>query len=310
MKKDFTISKLIFLCFIIFFIINTGFTVKAQSWQTVFFDNFNRADSLLGTNYNTYASGSITQSGIYNNEVKVASGTSSPSYWIVNYMNDINYDTIRVSCKFRSSNANFSFSLSARDNGLTSYRGGLIAMTDTIGIYLSDNIGTLTKLAGTKANFSSSKTYFIQLTLKHSNLSYRFVEVGQTDTIFLYATNDSLHGKKVSLSGYYYGPNTTNYFDDFRIEAYAKSLGIKDITSNEFKVYPNPATDYIIMNIKDLNTTSVNLNIYNMMGKLLSSKFIKTDQQQIDVSDLSNGIYIIEIKSKNGYAKQKLIIQR
>lgn len=47
-----------------------------------------------------------------------------------------------------------------------------------------------------------------------------------------------------------------------------------------------------------------------MMGSLIKTEILKQNQQQMNVSDLSNGIYVVEIKSKDWTDKQKLLIQR
>jgi len=46
------------------------------------------------------------------------------------------------------------------------------------------------------------------------------------------------------------------------------------------------------------------------MGLLVESKIIKNNQRQINVGDLNNGIYILEIKTKNWTKSQELIIRR
>ncbi len=46
------------------------------------------------------------------------------------------------------------------------------------------------------------------------------------------------------------------------------------------------------------------------MGELIRSETLQQNQKQINLKNLSNGIYTIEIKSKEGSKKQKLIIQR
>ncbi|PIY05959.1 MAG: hypothetical protein COZ21_03585, partial [Bacteroidetes bacterium CG_4_10_14_3_um_filter_31_20] len=58
------------------------------------------------------------------------------------------------------------------------------------------------------------------------------------------------------------------------------------------------------------NNADLTLNIYNVMGALIKSETLKQNQQQINTKDLSNGIYLVEIKSKEWSGKQKLIIQR
>lgn len=79
---------------------------------------------------------------------------------------------------------------------------------------------------------------------------------------------------------------------------------------NSFKLHPNPADNIINLNIDNTNKVDLTLNIYNVMGTLIKTEILEQNQQQINTSELSNGIYVIEIKSKEWTKKQKLIIQR
>ncbi len=66
------------------------------------------------------------------------------------------------------------------------------------------------------------------------------------------------------------------------------TLGKQNLT-----VYPNPATEYIEINMTVL---PVQLKIYSLSGKLLkTSRFEKGEHIRQNVSDLSNGIYIVEL---------------
>ncbi len=309
MITSFNFSKILLKSiFILIFLYNFS-PIQAQSWQTVFFDNFNRTDTMLGNNYNTSAE-HISQSGIFNNEVKVTNAFLTPAYWIVEYLNDINFDSIRVSCKFRANNTNFGFSINARDNGINTYSAGIMANTDTIGIYSRDYVGNSNKLSGAKAFFSTSKTYFLQFTLLRDHLSFKYVEVGQTDTITLNTTNGALTGNKVSLSSYYSALNVTNYFDDFRIESFTKNLGITAINTLHYNLYPNPANDMITLTFNNSNESSLTLNIYTILGKLVKSIILEKNQQKIQIEDLRIGVYLVEIKLNSASERHTLIIQR
>ena len=80
--------------------------------------------------------------------------------------------------------------------------------------------------------------------------------------------------------------------------------------SDLFSIYPNPATDIVTLNVDNVNNADFTLNIYNVIGKLVRSELLKQNQQQINVGDLSNGTYMIEINSKELIERQKLTIQR
>lgn len=81
-------------------------------------------------------------------------------------------------------------------------------------------------------------------------------------------------------------------------------------TPHKINIYPNPSSDIIALNIDQNNLTDLTLNIYNVTGSLVKTILLKQNQQQINVNDLSSGIYLVEIKSKEWTEKQKLIIQR
>ncbi len=77
-----------------------------------------------------------------------------------------------------------------------------------------------------------------------------------------------------------------------------------------FSIYPNPAFDFITLNIGQIINTFEIMNIYNALGGLVFSESLRQNQQQINVGNLSNGVYTVEIKSNEWSKKQELIIQR
>jgi|AntAceMinimDraft_16_1070373.scaffolds.fasta_scaffold04606_3 photosystem II stability/assembly factor-like uncharacterized protein len=87
---------------------------------------------------------------------------------------------------------------------------------------------------------------------------------------------------------------------------------INDSYANETNIYiyPNPASDAITLNINNANNGDWILNIYNVMSLLIKTEVLKPNQHELDISNLYNGIYILEIISNNFTVRQKLIIQR
>lgn len=85
--------------------------------------------------------------------------------------------------------------------------------------------------------------------------------------------------------------------------ANANTLGVSVGThKNNVKIYPNPAND--VVNIAaDIAVHSI--EIYSMTGKLI--KTFSKDTKQINVSDLSSGIYLLRIKSEGADQSFKLI---
>lgn len=85
---------------------------------------------------------------------------------------------------------------------------------------------------------------------------------------------------------------------------------VKETTDGNglLKIYPNPASDIIKMNINAFE--DARLSIYKITGDLIRSERISETNQQIYVGNLPGGIYVAEIKTPFWSEKQKLIIQR
>jgi len=80
-------------------------------------------------------------------------------------------------------------------------------------------------------------------------------------------------------------------------------LSTKSFEKDYFSYYPNPVQDILNINLKkglDLKR----VNIYNIQSQYLYS--VKT--QKIDVSDLSSGIYFIEVETNQGKSAKKIVI--
>jgi len=82
-------------------------------------------------------------------------------------------------------------------------------------------------------------------------------------------------------------------------------VGIKQPTSkNEWiTVYPNPANNRI--QVISGSSKIILISIYDMLGK----EMINATEKEIDVSNLQEGIYFMQIKTSEGIATKKIIIQ-
>jgi len=76
---------------------------------------------------------------------------------------------------------------------------------------------------------------------------------------------------------------------------------------NLFSFYPTPSNDFIIISSPE-KFSNATIKIYTISGVLLIEKIINEKQQQtIDIENLSNGVYIIEVDQNGIIARQKLI---
>ena len=103
---------------------------------------------------------------------------------------------------------------------------------------------------------------------------------------------------------------STLYIDNLSFDGFVTSSSEQMSEQPIFNLFPNPAFDIITLNIDNRNNDDLTLNIYNVTGTLVKSEMHKQNNSQINISDLSNGIYMVEFKSKEMSGAQKLIIRR
>lgn len=74
-------------------------------------------------------------------------------------------------------------------------------------------------------------------------------------------------------------------------------LSATSFNGKEIKIYPNPTSDYLsITNLENINISSI--NIIDTTGKTI--KKLTSNFTKIDVSNLSQGLYILSIETKEG----------
>lgn len=116
-------------------------------------------------------------------------------------------------------------------------------------------------------------------------------------------------------------PSGSGNFIGFRISANAAHVaakldnikwqttaGVEDFNKTAFSIYPNPTTDKnvtISHNIDAKGTVSV----YTLTGALVANSELSAGSQNLNLSSLSAGIYIVKIEAGNQTATQKLIVQ-
>ena len=77
-------------------------------------------------------------------------------------------------------------------------------------------------------------------------------------------------------------------------------IDIQGVLSNNPKIYPNPATDYLFVDVNE----KTNCQIIDVTGKIIK-EYQLTKGTSIDISELSSGTYLIKIGEKT----QKFIVE-
>jgi len=95
-------------------------------------------------------------------------------------------------------------------------------------------------------------------------------------------------------------------FDDVVVED--TWVGIEDVNKKiKINVYPNPVSNFVYI-IAPQNLGQV--DVFNATGALVLSKFIGNCKGSIDVSGLSEGLYIIGASTACSYINSRISIIR
>lgn len=96
---------------------------------------------------------------------------------------------------------------------------------------------------------------------------------------------------------------------------FASALGIdeKDLSKNEWLIYPNPSDGIVFIQSATSQISKVkNIEVFDGSGKLVYSRaqnFVNTQNIRLDLTHLRTGIYYIRIRTEKGIFTNKLIIK-
>ena len=101
------------------------------------------------------------------------------------------------------------------------------------------------------------------------------------------------------------GAAATYYVDSIQITG--TPLGIKNInTAEKVSVYPNPVSNYLIIN----NMTGVNaIKISDILGETVQNLNVSGSKANINVSNLSKGIYFISLMNDKSILETKKFVK-
>jgi hypothetical protein len=113
-----------------------------------------------------------------------------------------------------------------------------------------------------------------------------------------------------------YNANGFNFMPHGNSVLYVDNLNfdnlITDVTAplaaQVFSIYPNPASETLTI------TTPIELaypavaTVFNALGQVVLTKQLNANQQQLDVSNLPNGVYTISLQTSLVKVAQKILV--
>lgn len=83
------------------------------------------------------------------------------------------------------------------------------------------------------------------------------------------------------------------------------STGSFDIKRS--KIYPNPATDFVTIELPD-SVYEADILIYDMQGRKVKETTITLESNKVDLTGLNGGSYLLNVKTVNGEGSKILVI--
>lgn len=84
-------------------------------------------------------------------------------------------------------------------------------------------------------------------------------------------------------------------------------LGVDDFISSKFNVFPNPATDWVVITNSE-NIGIKELSVYDITGKIVKLQKGKNENEvQLNIDNLSSGTYFLHIVTDEGTGIKKLV---
>ena len=85
-----------------------------------------------------------------------------------------------------------------------------------------------------------------------------------------------------------------NTFNNIAVHGTQLPLAVEENFVLQYSVYPNPVAD--VINIVGVNTAAANYKLYTIDGKQVKSGIL--ENAQINLSDLSKGLYLLQLESE------------
>ena len=97
---------------------------------------------------------------------------------------------------------------------------------------------------------------------------------------------------------------TNNIFFDISNEDFSiTGMNIFELEGGNIVIYPNPSTGSINIKIDQVNHNIIQLNVYNLSGKLIHTETIQnkhnSTETKLNLADVEKGMYLLELNTPN-----------
>lgn len=112
-----------------------------------------------------------------------------------------------------------------------------------------------------------------------------------------------------NTAGIYFDTNPVVVTNTFNTE-FVTTLGNSDFGSSNMMVFPNPANSTIQISLQNTSESIASVTITDVLGKNIRTlKATTGNQMSVDVADLSQGVYFVEITTGNNLKQVKKLVK-
>jgi len=124
------------------------------------------------------------------------------------------------------------------------------------------------------------------------------------------------------VSGYFYGYTITfgstvltnhGNYNVFlaKLNGVATDISERSFTASRYNIYPNPTTNYLIIENPSPTKKTFILSLMNIQGQLLFSEYVEIEKTHtIDLSKFPNSIYFLSLQNEKDSYVSKVVVQR
>lgn len=165
--------------------------------------------------------------------------------------------------------------------------------------HIADGWGTLITPYGTYEAIRVKHVIDIKDTIFSESLNFGYNITRPTSYEYYWLTNSNIraYAAKVYRNGMFY---TIDFY-------YDPTTSVDDVKSLSCLVYPNPASDKLI--ISSPTNEEKQLILYDTFGRIIYETTLHTATSEIDVKQLKSGVYIALLRSNQHNKILKIVIQ-
>ena len=177
--------------------------------------------------------------------------------------------------------------------------------TKTLYVIVRNNYDTQCIQSSISLNASNSNNLPCDLTVTNATNISEIIWFKDNIVVSSASTNTTY---TPTISGTYYAVITTSEGCTYTTNSInVGTLGIDEVTNvlDNVKIYPNPTKD--IINIEIENTDIQSITVLDLSGRVLKSVNTQNNKTNINIQDLPNAMYLMQVKTKIGTKTVKVI---